>query len=96
MSAAETWQPGDPLHPVVDGVTRPMIELIDDLEHVVDPPVTWVVSWPAPVVLRGRLPITNGEPGSAFFDTEAEALADAAEREKLGYRCEIWTIQGVA
>jgi len=24
------WQPGDPLHPVVDGVTRPMFEEIPD------------------------------------------------------------------
>ena len=24
-----TWAPGDPLYPVVDGVTRPMVELLD-------------------------------------------------------------------
>jgi hypothetical protein len=29
MSAQE-WSPGEPLHPVVDGVTRPMFEVLDD------------------------------------------------------------------
>jgi len=39
-----TWQPGDPLHPVVDGVTRPMFELLDDGD-------SWsaMACWPEPL-----------------------------------------------
>jgi len=39
-----TWQPGDPLHPVVDGVTRPMFEVIPDEA------ASWArARWPEPL-----------------------------------------------
>lgn len=37
-----TWQPGDRLYEGPgEGTTRPMIELIDDLEHVRPDPLLW-------------------------------------------------------
>lgn len=63
----------------------------------VQPAVTWVVSWQAPQKRYGRLGIMDGEPGSAAFDTEAEAEREKAYREASGcLGVVVWTMQVVA